>query len=65
MKKTASEAFKVVVDHFLGKHKALNYKTRVENMLETFRNMGCNISFKLHFLHGRQDFYFKQTSRRQ
>jgi len=60
--KPAREAFIVIVDHFLGKHKALNYKTRVENMLETFRNMGCNTSFKLHFLHSRLAFYFKQTS---
>jgi len=57
--KPASETFKVVVDHFLGKHKAINYKTRVENMLETFRNMGCNMSFKLHFLPNRLAFYFK------
>jgi hypothetical protein len=49
--KAACEAFKVVVDHFLGQHKALNYKKLVENMHETFRNMRCNVPLKRHFLH--------------
>lgn len=48
--KAAWGAFKVVVDTFLGKHKAPNYKTHVENMHKTFRNTECNMSFKLHFL---------------
>jgi len=46
----AWEAFNVVVDIFVGKHKAPNYKTLVENMHKTFRNMGCNMTLKLHFL---------------
>jgi hypothetical protein len=37
-------------DNFLGKHKAHNYRTLVEKMLETFRYMGCNTSLKMHFL---------------
>jgi hypothetical protein len=49
-KKAAWEAFKVVVHIFLGKHKAPNYKTLVENMHKTLRNMGCNMTLKLHFL---------------
>jgi len=48
--KAAWEAIKVVVDIFLGKHKAPNYKTPVENTHKTFRNMGCNMTLKLHFL---------------
>jgi hypothetical protein len=49
--KAAWEAFKLVVNIFLGKHKAPNYKTHVENMHKTFRNTECNMSLKLHFLH--------------
>jgi hypothetical protein len=48
--KAAQEAFKVVVDIFLGKHMAPKYRTLVENMPETFRNMGCHMSLILHFL---------------
>lgn len=48
--KAAWEAFKVVVDTFLGKHKAPNYKTLAENVHKTFRNMGCKMTLKLHFL---------------
>jgi hypothetical protein len=42
--RAAWEAFKVVVDNFLGKYKAPNYTKFVKNMLQTFRNMGCNMS---------------------
>jgi hypothetical protein len=38
------EAFKVLVDNCLGKYRATNYRTLVENMLQTFRNTGCNMS---------------------
>ena len=48
--KAAGEAFRVVVDNLHGKHKAPNYKTHADTMLETFRNMRCNMSLKLHFL---------------
>jgi hypothetical protein len=41
---------KIVLDIFLGKHKAPNHKTLVENMHKTFRNMGCNRTLKLYFL---------------
>jgi hypothetical protein len=42
---------KVTVNNFLGKYKAPNYRTPPENMIQTFRNMECNMSLKLHFLH--------------
>jgi hypothetical protein len=47
---TACEVFKVFVDNFLGKHKAPTNRKLIENMLESFTNMGCNMSLKLHFL---------------
>jgi len=36
--------FKEVLDNFLDKHKAPIYRKLVENMLEIFRNIGCNMS---------------------
>jgi hypothetical protein len=42
---------------FFSKHKAPNYRTRVENLLATFRIMGCNMSLKLRFFHSHRDFF--------
>jgi hypothetical protein len=60
LKKTETaiqEAFEVAADNFLGKCKAPRYRTLVENMLETFRNMGYHMSLKLHFLCSHLDFF--------
>jgi hypothetical protein len=59
IKEAAWEVFKVVVNNFLGKHKAPNYRTQVDTAVETFRSMGCNTSLKLHFLQKSSKF-FKQ-----
>ena len=45
-------------DNFLGKHKAPNYRTLVGKILETFRNMGCNTSLKMHILYRHLDCFF-------
>lgn len=42
--KPSWEVFKEVLDKFLDKHKAPIYRKLVENMLEIFRNIGCNMS---------------------
>jgi hypothetical protein len=34
----------------------MNYKQLVEEMLEVYRIMGCNMSLNLHFLHPHLDF---------
>jgi hypothetical protein len=47
--KTFLGMLRVDFDKFLGKHKAPNYRTLFENMPETFRDMGCSMSLKLHF----------------
>jgi hypothetical protein len=54
--KAAWEASKAV-HNFLGKHKAHNYRIIVEKILETFKNMGCNMSLKLHFLQSNLAFF--------
>ena len=55
--KEAWEALKLVVAHFLGNHKTSNYKEVVDNMLEAYRNMGCNMSLKMHVLYSHIDFF--------
>jgi hypothetical protein len=56
-KKADCEVFKVVVANFLGKHKAPNQRTHVGTIPEIFRNMGCNMSLKLHLLYRHLGFY--------
>lgn len=55
--KAAWTAFVSVTSNFLGNNKAPNYKEVVEKLLKTYRNLGCNMSLKIHFLHSHLDFF--------
>ena len=44
------KAFVLVVKNFLGNNKARNYAEFVNNMLTAFRNLGCNMGVKMHYL---------------
>ena len=46
----AWKAFVLFVKNFLGNNKARNYAELVTNMLTAFRNLGCNMSIKMHYL---------------
>ncbi|CAM1301858.1 Uncharacterised protein r2_g1166 [Pycnogonum litorale] len=51
----AWKAFVLVVKNFLGNNKAGNYTELVTNMLTAFRNLGCNMSIKMHYLESHMD----------
>jgi len=51
----AWNSFVSVVQNFLGKHKAENYVELVNEMLNNFRSLGCNMSIKVHYLHSHLD----------
>lgn len=51
----AWKAFVLVVKNFLGNNKARNYAELVNNMLTAFRNLGCNMSVKMHYLFSHMD----------
>ena len=51
----ACKAFVLVVKNFLGNNKARNYAELVNNMLTAFRNLGCNMSVKMHYLFSQMD----------
>ena len=51
----AWKAFVLIVKNFLGINKARNYAEPVNNMLTTFRNLGCNMSIKMHCLFSHMD----------
>ena len=46
----AMKAFVLVVKNFLGINKAREYAELVNNMLTAFRNLGCNMRVKMHYL---------------
>ncbi|CAH1101463.1 unnamed protein product [Psylliodes chrysocephalus] len=48
-------AFVSVMQNFLGNKISANYIELVEDLLLQLKNMGCNMSIKLHFLHSHLD----------
>lgn len=55
--KAAWRSFRDVVGNFLGNHKSPDYREIVQQMLENFHRLGCNMSIKLHFLFSHIDYF--------
>ena len=55
MELEAWKAFVLVVKNFLGNNKARTYAELISNMLTAFRNLGCNMSVKMHYLFSHMD----------
>lgn len=55
-------AVKTVIENFLGKHRAENYRILVSDMLEAFERMGVSVSLRIHFLHLHLDYFEKQLA---
>jgi hypothetical protein len=53
----AWDAFVLVVQNFLGNHRADNYAELVSNMLAAYQQLGSRMSLKIHFLHSHLDFF--------
>jgi len=60
--KAAWDSFKFVVKGFLGNRRAQNYKELVNNLLQSYQKLGCNMSLKIHFLHSHLDFSLENCS---
>ncbi|CAH1105336.1 unnamed protein product [Psylliodes chrysocephalus] len=50
VEKNAWVSFKEIIDKFLVNSKDENYENIVQNMLQHFHRLGCNMSLKMHFL---------------
>ncbi|XP_023240308.1 uncharacterized protein LOC111638783 [Centruroides sculpturatus] len=50
-------AFKAIISKFLGINKNPDYKEIVENLLIKYRELGCNMSLKEHFLNLHLDYF--------
>jgi len=48
---------KRICKDFLGNHKAANYQDIVQDLLTSFKAMGCNMSLKIHFLESHLDIF--------
>ena len=56
--KGAWDSFKFVVKGFLGNRRAQNYEEFVNNLLQSYQNLGC-VSEKIHFLHSHLGFFLE------
>lgn len=50
-------AFKSVVDNFLGNYKSADYVNVVQKCIRAYKQLGCNMSLKIHLLHSHLDFF--------
>jgi len=41
----------------LGNRRAQNYEELVNNLLQSYQKIGCNMSLKIHFLNSHLDFF--------
>ncbi|KAJ8872552.1 hypothetical protein PR048_026158 [Dryococelus australis] len=53
--KQAWVCFTNVTKNFLGKQRAANYRELENEMIVEYRNLGCNMFLKVHFLHSHLD----------
>jgi hypothetical protein len=53
----AWKSFREVCEGFLGNFKDSSYKLHISHLLTNYKNMGCNMSLKIHFLHSHLDFF--------
>ena len=62
LERNAGQAFRMIVEGFLGNHRRDDYSMVVSNLIESYGKLGCRMSLKLHFLHSHLDF-FRDNSR--
>lgn len=44
-------------ENFLGNNKSYDYDGHVEELLSVYKDIGCNMSLKVHFFHSHLDFF--------
>ena len=55
--KRAWQSFKWLCDNFLGNVRYPSFESGVEDLLDAYKEMGCRLSLKMHFLHSHLDFF--------
>lgn len=54
--KRAWESFVFVCRNFLGNKRSDDYQQRIDELLKSYKALGCNMSLKVHFLHSHLSF---------
>ena len=57
LERNAWQAFRMIVERFLGKHRRDDYAMLVSNLIKSYEKLGCRMSLKFHFLHSHLDFF--------
>ena len=57
LERNAGQAFRMIVEGFLGNHRRDDYAMVVSNLIESHEKLGCHMFLKLHFLHSHLDFF--------
>ena len=57
LERNAWQAFRMIVEGFLGNHQRDDYAMVVSNLIESYEKRGCRMSLKLQFLHSHLDFF--------
>jgi len=55
--RNACLSFKMICKNFLGNYRAANCEDVVQDLLNSYKAMGCNMSLKIHFLESHLDFF--------
>jgi len=51
------DIIKKVTTIYMGNHKAGNYRDMVADLVQSYKGMGSNMSFKVHFLDSHSEFF--------
>ena len=57
VERNAWQAFRMIVEGFLGNHRRDDYAMMVSNWIESYEKLSCRMSLKLHFLHSRLNIF--------
>jgi hypothetical protein len=55
--RAAWESFKWVCTNFLGRKKSPDFSDGIQKLLNAYKEMGCRMPLKVHFLHSNLDFF--------
>jgi len=55
--KAAWQSFEKVSNGFLGNFKAANFRELVQDLMDSYEQLGCNMSLKMHFLFSHLNFF--------
>ena len=55
--KVAWQFFEKVLNGFLGNFKSANFRELVQDLVDSYEQLGCSMSLKMHFLFSQLDFF--------